>query len=62
MTAFDEMCLDESGPRRPYRDYEHWYSQQDRGWLSRKARDAEQVFRRTGITFAVYGEETPPSG
>jgi uncharacterized circularly permuted ATP-grasp superfamily protein len=34
-----------------------WLSVQDTEHLKAKARDAENIFRRTGITFAVYGHE-----
>ena len=57
MTAFDEMRLDGSGLRAPYQKYETWFRQQDQMRLAEKMGDAESVFRRTGITFAVYGEE-----
>ena len=62
MTAeqpFDEMLLGGEGDpsvRSPYADYQNWFSQQDDRWLQRKHREAERVFRRTGITFNVYGE------
>ncbi|TWG95487.1 putative circularly permuted ATP-grasp superfamily protein [Mesorhizobium sp. J18] len=55
--AFDEMRLDESGLREPYRGYDRWFRQQDPLRLTEKMQDAERVFRKTGITFAVYGEE-----
>ncbi|MDI6026275.1 circularly permuted type 2 ATP-grasp protein [Corticibacterium sp. UT-5YL-CI-8] len=57
MTAFDEMFPGASGPRRPYASYDQWLKDQDPGRLTEKMRDAESVFRKTGITFAVYGEE-----
>ncbi|MBZ0162222.1 MAG: circularly permuted type 2 ATP-grasp protein [Notoacmeibacter sp.] len=43
--------------RQPYQDYDRWFGEQDGDYLTAKSRDAEQVFRRTGITFAVYGEQ-----
>jgi uncharacterized circularly permuted ATP-grasp superfamily protein len=45
-----------AGPRRPYAGYNDWLSAQDPARLTEKMRDAERVFRKTGITFAVYGE------
>ena len=54
--AFDEMRPDSSGLRRPYEGYEDWLKAQDAGRLTEKMRDAERVFRKTGITFAVYGD------
>ena len=53
--AFDEMLDADSGPRPPYRGYYEWYSGQDPAHLVAKSRDAEAIFRKTGITFAVYG-------
>ncbi|MCC0039377.1 MAG: circularly permuted type 2 ATP-grasp protein [Brucellaceae bacterium] len=42
--------------RWPYQSYDDWYARQTAEDLKRKSADAEQVFRRTGITFNVYGE------
>ncbi|NRP86379.1 hypothetical protein GFPCMMHI_02283 [Ensifer adhaerens] len=53
--AFDEMITADESPREPYQKYFEWYSGQDRGHLIAKSRDAENIFRKTGITFAVYG-------
>jgi len=53
---FDEMLPVESGLRGPYESYDRWFKLQDPARLSEKMQDAERVFRRTGITFAVYGE------
>ena len=53
---FDEM-LDEHGQVRPaYRGYLSWLDEQDESWLRKQGAKAESVFRRTGITFNVYGE------
>ncbi|MCG6115358.1 MAG: circularly permuted type 2 ATP-grasp protein [Mesorhizobium sp.] len=57
MSAFDEMHPGQSGTRRPYQDYEAWLNAQEPLRLNEKMRDAERVFRKTGITFNVYGEE-----
>ncbi|WP_113155254.1 circularly permuted type 2 ATP-grasp protein [Nitratireductor sp. OM-1] len=56
MTPFDEMRLGGQA-RDPYEDYQRWFDRQDPKRLKKKADDAERVFRRTGITFAVYGEQ-----
>lgn len=45
-----------SGVTRPYASYDNWLQGQDAVRLAQKAADAEDVFRRTGITFAVYGD------
>jgi len=57
LVAFDEMQPEQSGTRHSYAGYERWLKQQDPTRLTEKMRDAERVFRKTGITFAVYGEE-----
>ncbi|MBB4521198.1 UNVERIFIED_ORG: putative circularly permuted ATP-grasp superfamily protein [Rhizobium sophorae] len=53
--AFDEMITGDESPRAPYEKYFEWYNSQDRAHLISKSRDAENIFRKTGITFAVYG-------
>ncbi len=53
--AFDEMINADNAPRSPYENYNKWYSRQDRAHLIQKSKDAENIFRKTGITFAVYG-------
>ncbi|MCB5423907.1 circularly permuted type 2 ATP-grasp protein [Altererythrobacter sp. CC-YST694] len=40
-----------------YRDYVTWLEEQDPALMRRKSREAEQFFRRTGITFNVYGDD-----
>lgn len=52
---FDEMSND-GVIAAPYRQYTDWLKAQGPGRLDAKARDAEEIFRRTGITFSVYGE------
>ena len=55
--VFDEMH-DANGAVRPaYAGYDKWLSEQDQSLLRRKGAEAESFFRRTGITFNVYGEE-----
>ena len=55
VVAFDEMRPDSSGLRQAYSGYDDWLRAQDPARLTEKMRDAERVFRKTGITFAVYG-------
>ncbi|MEP0942239.1 MAG: circularly permuted type 2 ATP-grasp protein, partial [Rhizobiaceae bacterium] len=55
-THFDEMTTGEGGVRSPYSEYEKWFATQDPTRLSKKSREAEAFFRRTGITFNVYGQ------
>jgi uncharacterized circularly permuted ATP-grasp superfamily protein len=57
LVAFDEMRPRGSGPRQAYAGYDQWLQSQDPVRLTEKMQDAERVFRRTGITFAVYGEQ-----
>ncbi|RUX20192.1 circularly permuted type 2 ATP-grasp protein [Mesorhizobium sp. M2A.F.Ca.ET.042.01.1.1] len=57
LAAFDEMLPEVSGLRRPYEAYDRWLKEQDPARLTQKMQDAERVFRKTGITFAVYGEQ-----
>ena len=54
-TAFDEMLHPEHGARPAYSDYAAWFDGQQLAGLRRKAEEADAVFRRTGITFNVYG-------
>lgn len=54
---FDEMFDAEGEVRSAYRGYQHWLSDQDESWLRRKGGEAESTFRKTGITFNVYGED-----
>jgi uncharacterized circularly permuted ATP-grasp superfamily protein len=55
MRFFDEMS-GATGARSPYAVYDTWFQQQDTTRLSAKAQEAEAFFRRTGITFNVYGQ------
>ncbi|NNE51717.1 MAG: circularly permuted type 2 ATP-grasp protein [Sulfitobacter sp.] len=54
-TFFDEMSS-AAGARAPYRSYESWFKSQDVTRLAQKSAEAERFFRRTGITFNVYGQ------
>ncbi len=54
---FDEMGDDGTRVREPYDSYRTWFDTQDPGRLLAKNAEAETLFRRTGITFNVYGEE-----
>ncbi|WP_324260862.1 circularly permuted type 2 ATP-grasp protein [Altererythrobacter sp. H2] len=54
--TFDEMRHEGGGVRPAYADYCEWFDQQPGDLLRRKHKDAEGSFRRTGITFNVYGE------
>lgn len=54
---FDEMLAPDGSVREAYKAYHQWLSGQDPGWMKRKASEAETFFRRTGITFNVYGDD-----
>lgn len=53
---FDEMLLNSDGVRAPYQQYQKWFSNEDPNRLIKKSKEAEAFFRRTGITFNVYGQ------
>ncbi|MCU0946849.1 MAG: circularly permuted type 2 ATP-grasp protein [Porphyrobacter sp.] len=55
--VFDEMFDAAGGTRPAYSEYCRWFGEQDAGWLKRKDREADDTFRRTGITFNVYGDD-----
>ncbi|MEN5277055.1 circularly permuted type 2 ATP-grasp protein [Brucella sp. TWI432] len=57
MKPFDEMLNHGGNVRQPYEFLKQWLDQQDQHKLLQKTQDAESVFRKTGITFAVYGDE-----
>ena len=55
---FNEMYEDGKGLVRPhYRDFEKWLAEQPADIVERKRLEADLVFRRVGITFAVYGSD-----
>ncbi|MEY4719715.1 MAG: hypothetical protein RL563_2333, partial [Pseudomonadota bacterium] len=53
---FNEMHAESGAVRDIYRSYSHWLAELPEGILERKSQEAELLFRRLGITFAVYGE------
>ncbi|MFS0756673.1 circularly permuted type 2 ATP-grasp protein [Noviherbaspirillum sp. 1P10PC] len=57
-TFFDEMYAGGSGDvRAHYREFAAWLSEQSPETLARKRAEADLIFRRVGITFAVYGDD-----
>jgi uncharacterized circularly permuted ATP-grasp superfamily protein len=55
---FNEMFANSAGEVRPhYREFEQWLSEQSADIVERKRIEADLVFRRVGITFAVYGSD-----
>lgn len=61
MQKYDEMYtllpFDGSDVRDHYRSYAQWLAQQSPSTLADRAAEVEMIFRRVGITFAVYGEK-----
>ena len=52
--CFDEMH-GEGGVRTHYASYQRWLDEQPADFLKARREEAEVIFRRVGITFAVYG-------
>ncbi|MEN9483020.1 MAG: hypothetical protein RJB37_900 [Pseudomonadota bacterium] len=59
---FDEMNATGTSVREHYRTYERWLSQQPREVMHARREEAEMIFRRVGITFAVYGDKDSGEG
>ena len=59
--SFDEMhtaaLADGAKVREHYQFYADWLSRQDSGLMRARREEAEMIFRRVGITFAVYGDK-----
>ncbi len=53
---FDEMFNGDGSLRGPYEEIGRWFNAEDASRLRAKQREAEKVFRLTGITFNVYGK------
>ncbi len=53
--AFDEMTAADGTIRGPYAELSAWLSEVPSDILDNRRREAELLFRRIGITFAVYG-------
>jgi uncharacterized circularly permuted ATP-grasp superfamily protein len=57
---FNEMYDEVGGVREAYGAVDRWIKDTGLDLLSRRSREAEALFRRLGITFAVYGEGGDP--
>jgi uncharacterized circularly permuted ATP-grasp superfamily protein len=55
MKAFDEMHAADGSVREHYRTYAAWLAHQPSEAMRAQREEAELIFRRVGITFAVYG-------
>ncbi len=51
------MFDDLGKPRTHYKEFSEWLAKQSESQMSLKRAEAELIFRRIGITFAVYGDE-----
>lgn len=56
MPAFDEMTDAAGGVRLPYQGYARWLKNAPADMPAKRRHEADTLFRRLGITFAVYGE------
>jgi uncharacterized circularly permuted ATP-grasp superfamily protein len=54
---FDEMNASDMSVRAHYESYERWLVQQPSDVMQARRAEAEMIFRRVGITFAVYGDK-----
>ena len=58
--SFFEMHDSEGGIRACYAEVKRWIDETGTAGLHRRLEEAEAIFRRIGITFAVYGEGGDP--
>ena len=56
--AYDEMYEIEGAPRAHCHAYAEWLKDKPLDFVKQKQREADTLFTRLGITFAVYGEES----
>ena len=54
-SPYDEMHSVDEAVREQYRVYERWLQRQTSASMQARREEAEMIFRRVGITFAVYG-------
>jgi uncharacterized circularly permuted ATP-grasp superfamily protein len=54
---YDEMHATSTSVRPHYQSYDAWLGRQPRDVMRSRREEAEVIFRRVGITFAVYGEK-----
>jgi len=55
-TTFNEMYAADGAVRTHYREFQAWLARQSDDLMRLKRAEADLVFRRVGITFAVYGD------
>ncbi len=54
---FDEMNASATSVRTHYESYQRWLALQPADVMQDRRAEAEMIFRRVGITFAVYGDK-----
>ena len=54
---FNEMYSSDAAVREHYRRFDKWLQGQAHDVITRKRAEADLIFRRVGITFAVYGND-----
>ena len=57
MRFFDEMHESSDLVRQHYQTYDRWLNKQPPEMMKSRREEAEMIFRRVGITFAVYGDK-----
>ncbi|MBQ0959657.1 circularly permuted type 2 ATP-grasp protein [Ideonella sp. 4Y11] len=60
--SFDEMQATPTTVRPHYKTYDQWLARQPRDDMQARREEAEMIFRRVGITFAVYGDKDSGEG
>ena len=55
LQQFDEMYIGPEDLRPHYKAYAAWLAEQPPEVMAARREEAEMIFRRVGITFAVYG-------
>ena len=56
-SPYNEMFDEHGAPRPHYGTFHTWLGNQSQALMSLKRAEAELIFRRVGITFAVYGDD-----
>ena len=57
MHFFDEMHGPDGHPRPHYKGFADWQARQTADYIANRRAEADVIFRRVGITFAVYGDD-----
>jgi len=55
---YNEMYEADGGVRPQYEPYSQWLGEKSVEYLSQKQREADALYTKLGITFAVYGDES----